>query len=471
MVSSLSAIASSADTVEQDGLSVSYSTDKDKYSKTDTIKATLKVTNKNSDTVHDLVLDETIPDGYVLADGYYKNKTVSELKSNEVVELDTLFVPKETDNNDDSSNTTSGSSNDSSSSDASNNNSDLSNEPPTTNNVVSNLATNNSATKTPDVVAPQPTPTPNPTPGPEPSSSIAPSPAPDPTPSPTPDSTPDSAPEPDPSSKEEKGMKGKPGGGDRAWAYAVAAIAVSLTIITVGRKGKTEKKKMLSIAIAGTMITTVILGVGLNLDIGAAAADRSIKVKTNVIVEGKDVVLNATVKYGAITSTPSEEENPSVAEEYYKENADILEVVDVTSDTTLSEEEVTKLLNEKGFKDYPITYNYSLSGDFDSEKESSSSSNVKHPMYGTYYLSKNNEIWYVTIVGKNIYANPLSFNMQTERKVTTMLSTSNTIFGYDDEKDRFYTVIPKESAMIVVKVDDINSDVLDNLTVEEVEKL
>lgn len=177
-------------------------------------------------------------------------------------------------------------------------------------------------------------------------------------------------------------------------------------------------------------------------------------------------MLSAKVKYSII-----DDGELSIAEQYYKDNATILSIEQVSEENTLSEQEVCKFLAEKGFTDYPITYDYSLSGDFNSNQESSSSSGVKHPMYGTYYISKNNGIWYVTVVGKDIFANPISFNMQTERDVPTMLSVSNSIIGYDDEKNRLYTIIPKETAMIVVKIEDINSEILDSLTIEEVGKL
>lgn len=81
-----------AETVEQDGLSVSYTTDKDKYSESDKINATLTVKNNNAGSVFEVELDEAIPDGYKLADGSFKDKSISELKSGESQELKTVFV-------------------------------------------------------------------------------------------------------------------------------------------------------------------------------------------------------------------------------------------------------------------------------------------------------------------------------------------------------------------------------------------
>lgn len=265
---------------------------------------------------------------------------------------------------------------------------------------------------------------------------------------------------------------------------AVAVVIIAVIVVSLGlgflavrkKKGRSLLSVALTVSILGTAIAVV------SVETKAAGTSKTIEVTEKIKADNTDKELKAKVTFeteDGKTSEPdisqpeiSEPETPSnEVEEYYKKNAEIIDVVDVTPKETLSESEVTKLLNQKGFTDYPIIYNYSLSGDYNNDQEGDPSSEVKHPMYGTYYTSKNNEIWYVTVVGKEIYANPLSFNIQTGRKVPTMLSTSNTIISYDDENDRLYTIIPKESAMIVVKVDDINSDVLDNLTVEEVSKL
>ncbi len=263
-------------------------------------------------------------------------------------------------------------------------------------------------------------------------------------------------------------------------AIIVPIVACSLVLVIFGIRKK-KIKDFLSIAVSISVIGSIISYLPFNAN-AVKENSKTISISQATKVDKKDFTIKANVTYSYVKEEVSQvseasemseisEISASEVEEYYKENAEIIGVVDVSPEETLSEAEVTKLLNEKGFTDYPIIYNYSLSGDFNNDQEGDPSSEVKHPMYGTYYISKNNEIWYVTVVGKEIYANPLSFNIQTERKVPTMLSTSNTIISYDDEKDRLYTVIPKESAMIVVKVDDINSDVLDNLTVEEVNKL
>ena len=406
VASSSFAVGASAETVEQDGLSVSYTTDKEKYSDSDSISVTLDVKNNNAGSVYDVQLDELVPEGYKLADGSLSYKSIAELKSGESQKLDTIFIKNGggdsdasvPDSDDDSSNE------DTSKNDESNNSSNS--DSSSSNNSSSSNGSSSSA----------------------------------------------------PGKSDEN-----PATGENQVAIACLVLIIMIgTVIVSVKYGK--GKKMFSFILVAAMLTTVFPSVEMKVD----AVGTEIKVTTIVKVDGKDVSLVATVQYENVSSNPSE---PSVAEEYYMENAEIIDVVDVSPEETLSEAEVTKFLNEKGFTDYPITYNYALSGEFNSDQESSSSSDVKHPMYGTYYISKNNEIWYVTVVGKDIFANPMSFNIQTERDIPTMLSMTNSIIGYDDEKNRLYTIIPKKTAMIVVEAKDINSEILDNLTIEEVGKL
>lgn len=79
-------------TATQDGLSVTYITDKERYGSTEEINVVLSVTNNNADSVYDVQLEEIIPDGYTLADSSQKCKGISELKSGESERLDATFI-------------------------------------------------------------------------------------------------------------------------------------------------------------------------------------------------------------------------------------------------------------------------------------------------------------------------------------------------------------------------------------------
>ena len=63
----------------QDGLEVTLTTDKEKYSKSEEIAATLTVTNTNDTAVSNVSLENLIPEGYKLADGSEAAKQVESL--------------------------------------------------------------------------------------------------------------------------------------------------------------------------------------------------------------------------------------------------------------------------------------------------------------------------------------------------------------------------------------------------------
>ena len=269
-------------------------------------------------------------------------------------------------------------------------------------------------------------------------------------------------------------------------AVIIPIIACSLVLIIFGIRKK-KLKGFLSVAISISVIGSVIAFLPFDAD-AVDESQKMVSISQEIKVNNKDFTIKADVTYTYVKEEVSQSseiseisevsETSEVSEisanevyEYYKENAEIIGVVDVSPEETLSEAEVTKLLNEKGFTDYPITYNYSLSGDFNDAQEGDPSSEVKHPMYGTYYASNVGELWYITVVGKELYATPLSYNISENMSVQTIISSSDWIMGYDDEEDRFFKVIMKNTALIVKVVDKIDAETLDKLTTEEVGKL
>lgn len=82
-----------AETIRQDGLEVSLSTDKDTYGADENIKAELIVTNKDADGITDIKLENIVPEGYVLVDGEEATKSISRLEKGESVSLEVIYVP------------------------------------------------------------------------------------------------------------------------------------------------------------------------------------------------------------------------------------------------------------------------------------------------------------------------------------------------------------------------------------------
>lgn len=85
---SISSINAFAATVTQDNLEVTLVTDKEKYSENEQIKTTLTVKNNNDTAVTNVDLETALPDGYKLADKSENKKTVDSIAAGESVSLD-----------------------------------------------------------------------------------------------------------------------------------------------------------------------------------------------------------------------------------------------------------------------------------------------------------------------------------------------------------------------------------------------
>ena len=74
---------------------------------------------------------------------------------------------------------------------------------------------------------------------------------------------------------------------------------------------------------------------------------------------------------------------------------------------------------------------------------------------------------------------PVSYNDQSDRGAPVMITEDDTVMSYDCYSNKFYETIPKDSELIVVnisKINDekisggkINTDILDVLTIEEID--
>ena len=85
----MSAFAASS---SQDGLEVTLTTDKESYSQSEQIVATLTVTNTNEAEISNVSLENVIPEGYTLADGSEATKQFESLGAGETVTLTVTYV-------------------------------------------------------------------------------------------------------------------------------------------------------------------------------------------------------------------------------------------------------------------------------------------------------------------------------------------------------------------------------------------
>lgn len=151
---------------------------------------------------------------------------------------------------------------------------------------------------------------------------------------------------------------------------------------------------------------------------------------------------------------------------YYLENSkEILKIQNANkSSNALSEKDAIAFFAERGFTDFDVTFDSTIDGDFVDDTTASDYSNVKHPMYQTFFRSDNDDIWTVFIIDGEIFANPASFNIDSSREAQLLISESNQLTSYDIKANKFYETIPKESSAVVKTVSRIDSDTLGKLT-------
>jgi len=137
----------------------------------------------------------------------------------------------------------------------------------------------------------------------------------------------------------------------------------------------------------------------------------------------------------------------------------------------MTEEDVNVFLEERGFIDCAITYDYSVAGEFTTDTEISEDSQIKHPMYQMLYLSAAREAWAVYVINGEIFANPLSFNLDSDLDAQLLVTESEIFTSYDNTANKFYITIPYDSEISSVIADEINAETLDGLTVEKLCKL
>ena len=170
--------------------------------------------------------------------------------------------------------------------------------------------------------------------------------------------------------------------------------------------------------------------------------------------------------------TDQYEVTPPDAEEYFNNNSTVLSVLNVEdAETVLSESEVYDLLTERGFEEYEIVTDYYMDGEFEDDMEISRYSSDKHPIYQTYYMTPEEDWWSIFIINNAIYANPVSYNLEDVTKVPVIISEKEEIISYDSTTNKYYVNQPNDSVILVKTVERIDSETLDRLTKEEIDKL
>lgn len=162
--------------------------------------------------------------------------------------------------------------------------------------------------------------------------------------------------------------------------------------------------------------------------------------------------------------TESEEDSYKVdIESYYEDNSVIISKYEISNATNiLTASEAISFFCDRGFDDYPVVYEYNMNGDLVDIIECESGSEIKSPIYNTYYLDKKDRLWTIQLIGDSITAYPSSiiFSMMQSGEPYTpiFIAEKESIIGYGDRM--YYEVIPYDN-VIDVYVSEVIPETLD----------
>lgn len=69
-----------------------------------------------------------------------------------------------------------------------------------------------------------------------------------------------------------------------------------------------------------------------------------------------------------------------------------------------------------------------------------------------------------------VMAVPVTFNMEYAKTAPVIFSETGTVMSYDNVTNCFYEIIPDPSVMIVKKIDRIDIETIEQMTMEEIGK-
>ena len=243
-----------------------------------------------------------------------------------------------------------------------------------------------------------------------------------------------------------------------AGTFVALMIISGASVMLILKRYGLVSKKAVSLVVCLIMATSV-------MPMRAFAAEsksdkKTITVDETVTIDDQDYVIKATISFAPQTNKGSETEN------FYSENAEVIRVIDAKqSDDVMTESEAIKFFADRGFTEY------NMDGTYITEFEAVIESNEKHPRYRTFYVSTSGEAWSIFIINGSVFANPISYNLESDLGAELLVSETEEIMSYNCTSNKFFETIPKNSVAIIKTVDLINSSKLEDLTVEVINTL
>ena len=159
------------------------------------------------------------------------------------------------------------------------------------------------------------------------------------------------------------------------------------------------------------------------------------------------------------------------AEAYLNDVGEVLNKTQVEESKSVSTEaEIIRDLESSGFDQYPVTASYSIDGLYLTEIEVSDSSSEKHPSYETYYITEQGNLWEISETNGIVMAVPVTYNLEYAQTTPVVFTETGTIMSYDSATNCFFEVIPDPEVMTVKKMEVINAETIEKMTMEEIGK-
>ena len=155
---------------------------------------------------------------------------------------------------------------------------------------------------------------------------------------------------------------------------------------------------------------------------------------------------------------------------YFTERGKVISRTDADQSKSVRTEAASAAdMDSRGFSGYPVTAEYSISGEYRPETEISAGSETRHPMYSTFYTAANGDIWSISEVNGQVCAFPVTYNMNSGETVQVIVSETESLMSYDSGTNRFYETVPSPETLRVVVVSRIDAETLERLSAEGIE--
>jgi len=205
--------------------------------------------------------------------------------------------------------------------------------------------------------------------------------------------------------------------------------------------GKKNKKGLIIGIIAGAL---ALSGIITAIVLVSHGKKETVKVPEEYLVDTVDAE-NHLAQIGEIKSVQSAKKSKSVH----------------------TEKDAAANLTSRGFTQMEITAEYTMNGDYYTEAEVSKDGKTKHPAYNTYYITSQNQAWYITEINGRVFAAPSFYNASNSDGVYVIVSETDSMISYDSETNSFYELVPfNTSGIRIITVDRIDSDALEALYFE-----